>query len=565
MNRSLIETIKERVSLVDVLSRYMKLTTSGTQMKGLCPFHGEKTPSFYVSPERGNWKCFGCGKGGDVISFVQDIEHISFREAAQNLAQSAGISIDDNALKPEASDETSSIYAYLTHTADSYNSFLQKNIPVLEYLKSRGVSSESIEKFHIGFAPDAWQNISISGKHTADVCVASGVSIQGTKGIYDRFRSRIMFPTKDIRDRVVTFSGRIWSQNGQYTTERDTSGKYINGPETLVYKKSKTLYGLSEARIKIAQKKRAIIVEGHLDCVMSHQVGYTETVALAGTALTVEHIDLLKRFCEQVILCLDADVAGQKAVAKSLTILYTAGFRVLVATLPPGSDPADSIRLNSLAYKDSIENAKEYVSARIQQMRANHMSVVESEKILKNEIYPIVAYQSNPIYRDDSIHELANYMNTSPEIIREHMQIYVQAARKQEEKVQEKTEEYIVTTTDRLLAIWTRIETDHISNSIVEYLESALQKKYVDYNDFFKQFAKPDQDYLLMYSAQYSDTDPTEALVLQIYLYCKEYLDYWKKSIVSHRSLSQERIEQAMKSIISCENYITSHPYAYKN
>lgn len=208
------------------------------------------------------------------------------------------------------------MYAVLGQAREFYHSELLRNQPAREYLYSRGVNDEMITKFQLGYATDSWQSLyNILKKTYSDkVIIDAGLGIQGKKGVYDRFRSRIMFPTHDIRDRVITFSGRIWSPTGEYITERPNVGKYVNGPETLVYHKSRTLFGINLARQNAVQNKRLIIVEGHLDCVLSHLVGFTETVAIGGTAFTPEHAEIVKRYCDNIILAFDGDSAGQKAI-----------------------------------------------------------------------------------------------------------------------------------------------------------------------------------------------------------------------------------------------------------
>jgi DNA primase len=346
-NKQIVETIKDRVSIVDIVSRYVTLSAGGKNMKGCCPLHGEKTPSFYVSPQEGYWKCFGCGKGGDVFSFIQEIEKISFKESLVYLAEIAGVELNSrHSTKDESKD--SLLYALMKDAKDYYHSILQKNLSVIEYLNTRGVTRETIDKFMLGYAPDAWQTLydQYRKKYTDDIFIESGIAIQGKRGLYDRFRSRILFPTIDVRGRVITFSGRIWSQNGEYQTERQDAGKYVNGPETEIYHKSRTLYGLDLARQVITQKNRVVVVEGHLDCVMAHQAGIGETVAIAGTSFTEEHAAILSRYTDRAVLSFDGDSAGHKATVRTIPILYSKGFTVDIAVLPEGSDPADTILYN---------------------------------------------------------------------------------------------------------------------------------------------------------------------------------------------------------------------------
>jgi DNA primase len=570
MNRALVETIKERISIVDIVSRYIKLIPAGAQMKGLCPFHGEKTPSLYVSPVRGSWKCFGCGKGGDVLSFVQEIERVSFPEAIETLANQAGIPIEKGGWNKDTgvSDERTSIYQIASRAATLYHSLLAASAPARSYLESRGVSGESIKKYMIGYAPDAWDTLAKEVRPIASLeeMISSGMFLQGKQHAYDRFRARIMFPTRDVRDRVITFSGRIWSETGEYVSERPDAGKYINGPETAVYKKSKVLYGLSEARIAITQKKRAILVEGHLDCVMSSQIGYTETIALAGTALTDEHTELLSRFCDEVILCLDADSAGQKAVSRSVVVLYKAGFFVRVATLSPGMDPAECIRTNKSAYCDAIDNATDYVSARIGQLRSHKVDIRQAEKILKDEIYPILAYQGNPIYKDRDISVIASYLNVDPTTIREHIQKYSSEEVKQQNRVmKDESGIPVVSPLDRLAAAWAKLVDDPgTSDSIRQYIHLATGNVYSDLQDFLLKESREDQDYHLAYTAWYGDHPPNRVITESLRQYCIFVLAERKKQLFMQPSLAESQLAEQLKQLLDYEHYIESQPYVYQ-
>ncbi len=569
MNRALVESIKERVSIADIISRYVKLTQSGTQMKGLCPFHGEKSPSFYVSPLRGNWKCFGCGKGGDVISFIQEIEHVSFREALQNLAESAGIQIDSRDIANSGDTDTvSPLYKILADSVQIYHKSLVQNQAALRYLEGRGVTRETIDRFMIGYAADSWQNLTheLQRKFSVEQCVSSGMCIQGKQGIYDRFRSRILFPTRDIRDRYITYSGRIWSETGEFKTERDTSGKYINGPETAIYKKSKILYGLSEARIAISQKKRALLVEGHLDCVMSHQLGYTETIALAGTALTPEHTELLHRFCDEIILCLDADNAGQKATSRSVLLLYEAGFYVKIASLSPGDDPADVIRSRPEEYRDAVENATDYVAARISQMQSNHLDLRQAEKIIKDEMYPIIACQMNPLYRDQDLSKIAVYLRTDSETVRAHMKAY-STTKQITSDSRQSTQQLLERNhppAEKLVAVWKQLIDSNVPHLVPEYLLLATGQTYTDEIDFIERNTLPDQDYLLLYNAYYFDRPPSEAITECLSQYCIHYLTQKKKDLLSDTTITDTLKVDTLKSILVYEQYTKTNLYANK-
>ena len=573
MNRSLVDEIKERISITDIISRYVKLTNAGKQMKGLCPFHSEKSPSFYVNPDNQYWKCFGCGLGGDVINFVEQVEKCSFIEALESLASQSGIDMSmhrNSSVSSSVSNETTTLFAVLQDCAKMYTQCLQ--LPqysfALDYLTSRGVTATSREDFGIGFAPDNWSTVTsqLEKKYGANQCLQSGIAIQGSKGIYDRFRSRIMFPTYDIRDRVVTFSGRIYSEQGVYITERDTSGKYINGPETPVYKKSKTLYGLSRARVAIAKKQRVILVEGHLDCIMAHQSGYTETVALAGTALTQDHIDILLRFTSEIILCLDADTAGISAMAKSIPLLYKSGFHVLVATLPVGSDPADLILHSTASFTTAIESSTHFVESRLKYAQLDNASISTIDSILKHEIYPVVSMIHNPLYRDESIKTIARYTGMSYETVIEHSNSAIAIDQQTEALVhndKKNIDQYM-----RLAAVWSELLVDYPAEDVLiaEYISEITEKKINSLSDFCEQYAIIRDELPAYYIWHYHELSPDSVAHLAVQEYCKFILDSIEKkdleSSYRNRGPTDEQYIQHITSYTRRYSLMKHTPYA---
>lgn len=410
------QTLKERVPLETVVGGYIRLDPHGRQFRGLCPFHTEKTPSFYVTPGDGYWKCFGCGKGGDVITFIQEAERLSFPEAARLLAERFSIQLPEMVGKDHSPHRI--VVRYLDQAADYFHEQLQANRSVVEYLYTRGVSDDSIALFRIGWAPDVWQHATSALKQYAGrVQIASGCALQGKQGIYDRFRSRIMFPMHSISGNTIAFSGRIWSPTGTFITERDTSGKYINSPETIVYKKSNTLYGFYQAREYIRRMNRCIVVEGHLDCVLAHQTGTRETVALCGTALTAEHAQLIRRFTDTVILALDADRAGINAMMKSVPVLYAAGLSVMAVLLPNGSDPADVIAQNANAWLDMVGQARDVIEVRLSAIPID-VSVRDRQTIIRTDVYPLVIALTDLVYQDISLQKIAHLLGVSVETVR---------------------------------------------------------------------------------------------------------------------------------------------------
>jgi len=337
-----IENIKNRLSIEEVVGEYVTLKSAGINLKGLCPFHAEKTPSFVVSPTRQTYHCFGCGVGGDIFSFIQAIEGVDFRGALSMLADRAGVTLSR---QPAQNKEHADVlYDILESATVYYEGEYRKDARAQEYLSGRGVTDATARQFRIGLAPVGWSNVKDHltklGFKTEDIEKA-GLIKRGDKGVYDRFRSRIMFPITDSVGRVVAFSGR-------HIILTDKSGdiepaKYINSPETPLYNKSKILFGYDRARQAIRKHNFAILVEGQMDVVLVHQAKYVNTVALSGTALTQQHLTLLSRMSKNLVMALDADSAGIASAGKSARLALRHGFDVKVAALPEGADPADLI------------------------------------------------------------------------------------------------------------------------------------------------------------------------------------------------------------------------------
>ena len=371
---STIEQIKERMDIVDLVSQYVSLQRAGANMKARCPFHSERSPSFTVSSSRQNYHCFGCGESGDIFTFIEKIEGVDFKGALKILAEKTGVEIKYDGPKKtkEELDEKDQMFASMAQAAEFYHQKLQEdtkeNKSALEYVKNRGFTQETIDKFQIGFAPDSWHSVeqvlTVSGFKLSTL-EKVGLSISGDKGHYDRFRSRIMFPMRDVAGRVVAFSGRIFSPapGGAGQAAEIQPAKYINSPETELYSKSKVLYGYDMAKQAIRKNDFTILVEGQMDLVACHQAGYHNTVAISGTALTPQHCNVLGRMSKNIVLALDADAAGIKAAGRSALIALQYGFDAKVARLPEGMDPADVLNKDDgiKKWKAIIKDAKHII------------------------------------------------------------------------------------------------------------------------------------------------------------------------------------------------------------
>ena len=356
-----IEQIKERLNIVDVVSSYIKIEKAGMNFKACCPFHNEKTPSFFISPDRGTFKCFGCGEGGDIFTFVEKYGGLDFKGSLKILAEKAGVElIKEN---PQKISERNRIYDVLEKSTSFFQNNLMENKSALEYLKNRGIEDRIINQFRLGFASDEWQSLynHLKKEGYSDIEIEKAGLIkkkEGGGGFYDRFRNRIIFPLFDNSDRPVAFSGRLFEK--EQGSNKDTA-KYLNSPETLLFSKSNILYAYNFAKDMMRKLDFSILVEGQMDLLMCHQIGYTNTVASSGTSLTEGHIKLLKRFSNKVVLAFDGDEAGFNSACKASKLALLNEIEVRLMKIPDGMDPADLILKDKESWKKALKNAKHII------------------------------------------------------------------------------------------------------------------------------------------------------------------------------------------------------------
>lgn len=342
----ILDQIRHANDIVDVVgSRMPDLKRAGGAFKALCPFHKEKTPSFQVNPQRQLFKCFGCGVGGDVFKFVMLWDRLTFPEAVEQLARRAGIPIELSASRDRgASGQKEQLFKLHSEVAAFFHGQLMKEASAQiarDYLKKRKVSQEAAREFMIGYSPDAWDAVLQWGagrKYSPQLLEQGGLVIQREGGgYYDRFRGRLMFPIRDESGRIIGFSGRIM-------TGDEKTAKYVNTPETPIFTKGRVLYGLDKTKRAIIEAKQAIVCEGQLDLIACFMAGVRNVVAPQGTAFTSDHGRILKRYCDEVVLCFDSDAAGQNAAVRSVDELLAAGLVVKVVTMPAGHDPDSLVR-----------------------------------------------------------------------------------------------------------------------------------------------------------------------------------------------------------------------------
>lgn len=422
MSSQTVEQIKSRVNIVDVVSSYIKLQKAGVNYKALCPFHNEKTPSMSISPERGSFHCFGCGNGGDIFTFVQEMEGLDFVGAMRVLAERAGIEIMWDG-KREKRDEKERLYEALREAADFFHSNLSQNRDALLYLKGRGLLAKTAEDFYMGFSPDSWDelyNYLLKKKYFGEEIEKAGLALrakEGRRGYYDRFRSRIMFPLFDSAGRIVGFSGRIFGKE----EGGDAGAKYINTPETLLYNKSKILYGLHKAKQAIREAGSVVVVEGQMDLLMSHQAGVSNTVAVSGTAFSDEHVRTLKRFTEKIIFAFDSDAAGLNATKRASATALVLGMDARAARMIGGKDPADMIRESPDAWRAAIESAEHIVPFLLKILKKTADDIREFRVAVRREILPLIAVISSAIDRDHFVEIAAKETGSSREAVREDL------------------------------------------------------------------------------------------------------------------------------------------------
>lgn len=410
------EEIKKRLDIVQIVSEYFPLKKAGVTYKALCPFHSERTPSFTVSSERQSWHCFGCSEGGDVISFVQKIDGLDFGETLEKLAAKAGVELDS--FKPQAraqKNDKTILYTALDAATRLYHSLLLNHPSAEEarrYLAKRGLSAEIIAQFRLGYAPNAWhtsEQLMVKQGLSEDTSWRSGLAVkrEGDKGFYDRFRDRIMFPIDDVSGRIIGFTGRLLQ-------DYEDQPKYLNTSESQVFKKSEAVYALSHARTAIRQAKAAIVVEGQMDCLTSHQFGFTNTVATSGTALNEGFLRLLKRYCDTIMFAFDADSAGLKAARAAAHLSYSLELNPLIITIPYGKDPDECIRHDADAWKKAFSRAVSAVDYFIDQalIEPGVLSAIRKKRIVQ-DLLPLIRSVKNAVEQAEYIKHLAEKLRTT--------------------------------------------------------------------------------------------------------------------------------------------------------
>lgn len=396
-----ISEIKYRNDLGELAGSYMQLKRRGRNLVGLCPFHGEKTPSFNIYTENGSFYCFGCGAGGDIITFVMKIENLDYMEAVKFLAQRAGMAMPEDDYDDSMGKLRTRIYEANREAARFFYGKLtsKEGASALSYLKGRGLADSTIRHFGLGFAPDErfslGNHLRSRGFSEAEMIAANLVfKSRSGNSVLDRFYNRVMFPIIDVRGNVIAFGGRIMS---------DQKPKYLNTSDTLVFNKSQNLFSLNNA--KNSKSDELILCEGYMDVIALNQAGFTNAVATLGTALTADQAALMKRYCKEVIVCYDADEAGQKATARAIDILRRAGLSVKIVTVPDGKDPDEFIKRHGdkghAAFKNLLDNSGNDMDYRLYKLRSGFdMESPQGKLSYLNEGVKLLAELDNPMERE---------------------------------------------------------------------------------------------------------------------------------------------------------------------
>ena len=415
---TIVDQIKERLDIAEVIGSYVKVEKSGANFKARCPFHNEKTPSFFVSTARQTFYCFGCGAKGDVISFVEKFEGLDFKGAVKSLAERAGIDFSQVKFSREGDIESSQkekLLEIMELATLSYESELEKHKEALQYIKSRGLTDESIKKWRIGFARDEWRGLSdellSKSTITKELLFEAGLikKVEASDKYYDTFRGRIMFPISDAAHRVIAFSGRIMKSD-------PNAPKYLNSPETPLFHKSEVLYGWDFARDAIRKLDYAVLVEGQLDLLLSHQGGVPNTVASSGTALTEAHLKKIKALSNRVIIAYDGDEAGHKAAERAAQIALSLGMEVKVADLPNDEDPASIAQRDPEMWKQILRDSKHVIQFALEKARVQKSGialVIEVEK----KVLPYITFIKSEVEKSHFVRLIADAIHTSEDSI----------------------------------------------------------------------------------------------------------------------------------------------------
>ena len=414
-----IEEIKKKIDIVEFIGSFITLKKAGRNYKAVCPFHQEKTPSFVISPERGIWHCFGaCGEGGDVIKFLMKWENITFIEALRELAKKTGVKLNKISFEDKIWQKKEKYLGMNQIAGEFFHYILKKTAfgkKASQYLKDRALNQSIIDKFQLGYSPSSWDSLKLflkKKKYEEEEIMENGLLIRSERGsYYDRFRGRLMFPLKDGRNNILGFSGRILD-------EKEKEAKYINTPETPIYHKRETLFGINLAKEEIKKKQNAFIVEGEFDMIIPYQFGFSNFVAVKGTALTNEQLMLLKRYTDKITLMMDTDPAGIESIKRGIDEAEKFDFEIRVVTIDYAKDPDEALKKDQTKFKKLIAKPMPIYDFLIETAKKKYPEETAfAKKKIGEEIIPMIEKITNPIVRTFYIKKLSNVLDVSEAVI----------------------------------------------------------------------------------------------------------------------------------------------------
>lgn len=411
-----VQKVKDKLSIVEVVSPYVKLTKAGRYMRGLSPFTKEKTPSFFVNVERNSYYCFSTSQGGDMFTFIEKMEGVDFKGALKILAEKAGVEVVYEKGGGPDKGKLDRLREAVALVEQKYREQLLPEGAAYTYAITRGLTPETISSWVLGYAPDAWrtvlEDLLAKGYTTKELAEAGVIKEADEKRgtYYDRFRNRLMFPIRDVAGRTVAFTGRSLDPNDQ--------AKYLNSPESELFKKSEILFGMDRAKDAIRSRGFALLVEGQFDLLLLHQIGFTNTIALSGTALSTQHIGLIKRYADNLMLALDADRAGLAASARSAHAALAAGMRVKAIRMPVGKDPADIALEDPKEMTRLVKDAESVIEFFLSVLAASETDQHKLVLSVERTVLPLVAAIPSPMEREHFVGVIARALGSTPDAVR---------------------------------------------------------------------------------------------------------------------------------------------------
>jgi DNA primase len=563
MSQDDIQKIKNRLGIEEIIGSYIKLERSGNNLKAKCPFHNEKTPSFYVSPDRDSYYCFGCGVKGDIFNFVQEYEGLDFLGALKVLADRAGIVLSKN--QDFKNDTSKILYQILEDATKFFENNLNENKEALVYLESRGLKESDIKKWRIGYAKNDWRSLLDflkSKNHDQDNIEKVGLIKKGDKGdYYDRFRSRIIFPINDGVGRPIAFTGRIFGQSDKETA------KYLNSPETVLFDKSRTLFGFDLAKNFIRKLNFSILVEGQMDTVMAHQAGYGNTIASSGTALTVMQLEMLNRFSNKMVIAYDVDKAGINASKKAWQIALSLGMDVKLANLK-NDDPAEVIKKNKNDWRLAIKESKhiiEFLTINLVEKESDNRKRLQ---IASQEVIPYLASIKSSLDQAHFVDFLAEKLDIEKESVWNEVTSYKPTNDKEIKNIltENKANDLEINSLEkRLFGIyfWIKSKNDSVKT---EHLESELKSKIIPekFTQNLNFFQKNENELIFETEKLYKDEknldrDIKELLKnLNLKILLEKRISLRKELVLTEKKDSQ-KADQIWKEINEISKQINQH------